>query len=266
MKRIVRLYKKIRGMYEILARKRYTTVAGMLVFFLLLSVVPFSFWVTLLFGKFLAGSEKVFSGEIYEGFGEVLEFLKRNAEEASGGATFFLGATTLYSASNFFYHLRQCGEIVYGVPREKRGWTVRLSALAATILTTLLLTAFWGVFLGMVWVFNKIFPVLLARMSSFFLSCAIEFLTCLALNRYLCPFRLRWKDCVAGSLATTFLWGAALSLFSVFIRFGSVKKLYGAMTTVVVTLLWTYYMTICFVVGVVVNERRQTKKGDLKRF
>lgn len=266
MKELVRYYRRLKDQYAVFAQKKYTTMAGVLVFFLILSVVPFSFWVILLFGEFLAGSEEILSHELYEGAGEILGFLQQNAKEVSGGATFFLGATTLYSASNFFYHLRQCGEIIYGVPREKRGWAVRLSALVATLITVLLLGLFWGLFLGMVWVFNKIFPLLIARMSSYFLSAAIEFLTCLALNSYLCPFRLRWKNCVKGSLVTTLLWGIALAGFSFYIRFGNISKLYGAMTTVVVTLIWTYCMMICFVVGIIVNEQRRGRAGALKRF
>lgn len=124
------LYRKVKEWYGLFVQKKYTTLAGALVFFLILSAVPFSFWVTMLFGKFLVGAEEVFRPELYGEIGEVLSFLRKNAEEASDGATLFLGITSLYSASNFFYHLRRCGEIVYGAPRRRRGWAVRLSALS----------------------------------------------------------------------------------------------------------------------------------------
>lgn len=260
------LYRKIKEWYGLFVQKKYTTIAGALVFFLILSAVPFSFWVTMLFGKILVGAEEVFRPELYGKIGEMLSFLRKNAEEASDGATFFLGATSLYSASNFFYHLRRCGEIVYDAPRRKRGWAVRLSALTAALATVLLLSIFWGLFLGMVWVFRRVLPSLLAGVCTYFLAAGIGFLTCFALNVYLCPFRVSWKKQLTGALVTTLLWGIALTLFSVYIRFGNVRRLYGAMTAVVVTLLWTYCMTVCFVIGVVVNEKACRGEGKLKRF
>lgn len=263
MNRFLPLYRKLREEYEIFARKKYTTIAGALVFFLILSVLPFFFWGTLLFGKFLVGSEEFLDREAYGGIGELISFLRTNAEEASSGATFFLGATTLYSASNFFYHLRRCGEMIYGIAPKKQSGKVRFFALIATIVTILFLSLFWSLFLGMVWVFRLIFPAFLAETSVYFLSAGIEFLTCFALNVYLCPLRFPWKKYLRGSLTTTLLWGVALVLFSVYIRFGNIRKLYGAMTTVVVILLWTYYMTICFVVGIIVNARENGRESLL---
>ena len=38
-----------KGKYEVLAEKKYTTIAGMLVYFLIMSITPFAFWLTLLY-------------------------------------------------------------------------------------------------------------------------------------------------------------------------------------------------------------------------
>ena len=43
-------WKRALGAYRILVAHKYTTVAGTLAFFLVLSVVPFFFWLTLLLG------------------------------------------------------------------------------------------------------------------------------------------------------------------------------------------------------------------------
>ena len=39
-------YKKVRGTFSYLSAKKYTTLAGTMAFFLVLSIVPFLFWLT----------------------------------------------------------------------------------------------------------------------------------------------------------------------------------------------------------------------------
>ena len=41
----------VRGAFAYLSAKKYTTLAGTMAFFLVMSVMPFLFWLTLLFGK-----------------------------------------------------------------------------------------------------------------------------------------------------------------------------------------------------------------------
>ena len=45
------IYSKVRGALSYLSSKKYTTLAGTMAFFLVMSVVPFLFWLTLLFGR-----------------------------------------------------------------------------------------------------------------------------------------------------------------------------------------------------------------------
>ena len=51
MKRLKTAVIFIKNKYDLLSRKKYTTLAGTLVFFLIMSVVPFVFWLTLVFGR-----------------------------------------------------------------------------------------------------------------------------------------------------------------------------------------------------------------------
>lgn len=267
MEKLKKLYGRAKAYYSALSHKKFTTVAGMLVFFLILSVVPFTFWLTLLFGKFLVGTEEVLELEVFAQVKELLLFLQENARTASSGASFFLGVTSLYSASNFFYHLRRGGEIIYETPRKKGGWKVRLSALALTLFTTLFLTLLLALFVGMLYLFRRLFPFWIAEIFGFSALLFIAFFVCWALNLYLCPFRLRLRDGVKGSALTAILWGISTVGFSIYLRVGNLDKLYGAITAIVVFLLWAYVMMICFVVGVIHNERyaeRRDRKD--KRF
>jgi len=117
----------------VLSRNRYTTLAGTLVFFLILSIVPFLFWLTLLFGTAGIQTEGILELDLFGWAKDFLLFLKENAEGATAGVSVLFLATTLWSSSSFFYHLRRSGEIIYGYNRVKNGWRVRVSAFLVTL-------------------------------------------------------------------------------------------------------------------------------------
>ncbi|MDE7158107.1 MAG: hypothetical protein K2N74_00875, partial [Clostridiales bacterium] len=52
-----------RAAYAALVDYRYTTMAGTLVFFLIMSLVPFLFWLTMLFGN--AGLDEIYELELF---------------------------------------------------------------------------------------------------------------------------------------------------------------------------------------------------------
>ncbi len=251
--------------YRALTDKKFTTIAGTLVFFLILSVVPFTFWLTLLFGKFLVGTEEVLSLEVFAQVKELLLFIQENARVASASASFILALTSLYSASNFFYHLRASGEIIYDCPRKKGGFWVRVTALFLTLGTMAVIVLFLALFVGMVYFFRSFLPVILAEITGYVMLFALGFGVCLVLNLYLCPYRIKLREVLKGSVITTTLWALASVGFSVYLQFSNMSKLYGAITAVVVFLLWAYVMMVCFVIGVVYNEyyaEKEQKKGE----
>jgi membrane protein len=248
-----------------LTEKKYTTMAGALVFFLLMSLVPFTFLATLFFGKRLAASEELLDLPVFTDVKDWLVFFRDNAVRSSSGATFFLAVTSLWSASTFFYQLRRCGEIIYG-ERRRGGWKVRLSAVLLTLLTMALLTAFAGIYVFAVYLFRKYFPAVLAEANSFLFLLVLAFFTCWALNAYSAPRRIKPKEGVKGSVITSLLWGVAVIFFSLWLRFSRMEQLYGAMTALIVFLLWAYIMMVCFIVGVIYNEHYADKHGQMKKF
>ncbi len=262
MEKFKRAFHWVHLRYRALTDKKYTTIAGTLVFFLILSVVPFAFWLTLLFGKFLAGTEEVLELEIFAQVRELLLFVQENARTASASASFVLALTSLYSASNFFYHLRASGEIVYGCPREKSGLFSRVAAVFLTLATMAVLVLFLALFVGMVYLLRRFLPAFAADVGGYCMLFALAFGVSVVLNLYLCPYRLYVRETVKGSLLTTLLWALASVGFSVYLHFGSVDKLYGAVTAVIVFLLWSYVMMVCFVVGVIYNEYYARKRRE----
>ncbi len=254
---------RARHAYGVLAAHRYSTVAGTLAFFLITSVAPFLFWLTLLFGR--AGGGVLLQTELFGGAGELFAFLKDNAEGAAGGASIFFLATTLWSSSGFFYHLRRSGEIVYGSERVQRGWRVRLSALLFTF-GVLLFFAVAGALLFAGVAAGRFLSPWVAYPVRYALVLVVGFFTAWLLNAYICPYRISPADTAVGSAITALLWLAASAAFSVYLAFTDRERLYGALAFVIVFVLWVYWMMICFVAGAVYSRYKAQGKalGDKK--
>ncbi len=254
-----RLFIRAKQFYSTLAAHKFTTIAGTLAFFLVLSLVPFLFWLTLLFGNSLP-AEDVLELELFGWARDVLLFLKENAEGAASGVSIFFLATTLWSSSSFFYHLRRSGEIVYDEKRAKHGWKVRLSAIGLTFLVLLFFAAAVAVLLAGVYAVRFLSPWL-AYPAEYILLFLVGFFSAWILNAYVSPYALSPSETVAGSLVTAALWLGASAIFFVYLRFSGGERLYGALSLVVAGLLFVYWMMICFTVGMVFNRGRLSRRA-----
>ena len=256
-----RVWARGREAYAALAEHRYTTLAGTLVFFLLLSTVPFLFWLTLLFGKSTVLSEALSGLKIFDWASELVALLQKNAEVAGRGAGVIFLGTTLWSCTGFFYHLRRSGEIIYDYRRKKQGWKVRLSALGLT-LCVLLFFAVSGTLLLAVNVLAAFLPAWISFPLRYALVLLLGFFAAWILNAYVCPYRCHPAEIALGSFLTALFWLVASAAFSLYLTFSNGEKLYGALALLVVFLLWLYWMMIGFTAGVVFNRKR-IKTRDL---
>ncbi len=260
--RLRSLFAGARRAYGVLAAHRYTTIAGTLVFFFVISVVPFLFWLLLLFGNTGVAPEEILELELFGWAKELLVFLLENAEGAGRGASIFFLATTLWSCTGFFYHLRRSGEIIYESDRAKQGWKVRLSALGLTFVLLLFFAAAVLVVLAGVYAVRFLSPWI-AYPAEYILLFVVGFFAAWILNAYICPFPLGPSRTAPGSLLTAGLWLGASALFSVYLKFSGSEKLYGALSLVIVSLLFLYWMMICFTVGAIYNRCR-IPSGDFR--
>ena len=260
----------VRAAFDYLSSKKYTTLAGTMAFFLVMSVVPFLFWLTLLFGKLHIDYEPILELEFFADFKEIILYFRDAAESATAGASVVLLATTLYSSTNLFYHMRRSGEIIYECGRRKAALLVRLSALVLIFAVMLLLLAGVSLFLLGTALLPRILPSFAAQIAVYALFGAVVFALLLLLNVYICPYRVGVSDVVWGSLLTLLLGGIASFGFSVYVRFSSIERLYGAAVFLILFLLWLYVLMTCFVVGVILNcyllERDKKQKIVHKKF
>ncbi len=250
---IVRLWNKGRSAYGVLAYNKYTTIAGTLVFFLIMSLVPFLFWTSLLFGSSGELVGELLELELFDWAADFIIFLQNNAQGATAGAGILFLATTLWSSTGFFYHLRRSGEIIYSYRRSSRGWKIRLSAAIVTFFVLLFFVLAGAVILGANLFLRGLSPYIYYPVV-YSLVFVFGFFAAWLLNGYICPYRVTPNDTVLGSLYTAIAWLAASAAFSVYLSFSNQERLYGALSLVIVFLLWLYWMMICFTAGVIYNS------------
>lgn len=259
---------KAKGEYAYLKSKKYSTAAGALVYFFIMSVVPLLFWLSLLFGRAVGENYgAILNLKIFSGFDKLITYIIESASSAAAGdAGIILPVTTLYSSTSLFYHFRRVGEIIYGTGGGN-GIKVRLSALALMFLVITAMAFIIVSFSAAYYMIYKYVGGLTAKISLYAFLFAAAFLFAVMLNLYICPFRLKISDVIKGSALTTVLWAISAAAFVVYLFFANAEKLYGAVSAAIVFLLWLYIMMNCFVIGAAfISSRVKKSEKEIKKF
>lgn len=233
--------------------KRFSTVAGTLVYFLLMSIAPFILWLTVVFGN--VNLDGILANEIFGSVAPVLRYLKSNAQHAAEGAGAIFLATSLYSSTNFFYHIRRSGEIIYECQKVERGLRLRIKSLVLIVVTIIMVAL-----IGAVTVFGSnllslYMPTFISQIISVLSIAVLALGVAIVLNTFACPYKNNLTDILPGSLLTAMLWMALFVAFGVYTKFSSPEKLYGQVASVIVFLVWCYVMMCCLVIGMVNNGK-----------
>lgn len=264
MNKAKRAYEYLRGKYELLSLKKYTTIAGTLVFFLIMSIVPLTFWLTLILGKLPVDTAQILSLPVFDSVKSVLEYVQKEATNATAGASVILIFTTLYSSTNLFYQIRRSGEIIYDYHREREGLRIRFGALILLIIVMASAVTFLLIFAFGSFLFSKILSSAWEKLADYALLIGVAFLLALLLNMYICPYKEKIRSFLPGTAITVAAWVIAIIGFSVYLKISNMSKLYGALTAVIVFLLWLYVLMICFIVGVIFNSEKILLKHNKK--
>ena len=263
-------YETVKQTIKYYTDKRFSTIAGTLVYFLLMSITPFMLWLTLVMGNI--DVSRFLNHRLLEGASPILRYLKSSAESAAdgagvsgtGGISIIFLATSLYSSTNFFYHLRRSGEIIYEASDTKSGLRLRLMSIGlicAAIISIALVAAVSVIGTAFT---EKFLPVWLSNSISLIFITALMFGTAVILNIFACPQKLKLANAAVGSLLTTALWLIIGAGFGVYLKFASPEKLYGKIASLIVFLLWCYVMMCCFVVGMINNGKFATARNYKK--
>ncbi len=269
MKKLHVAYLFVKEKYSLLSLKKYTTIAGTLVFFLIMSIVPFSFWLSLIVGKLPVNAEDILSLPVFDSVKNILLYIQREAENATASASIILVFTTLYSATNLFYQMRKSGEIIYDYHKETQGIKLRVGALILLIVVMASVVVFLLLFALGSFFFSQVLTRTWELIADYLLLAVIAFFLVLILNIYICPHKTDARNFLSGTFLTVGLWSVAIFGFSLYLRIGNMDRLYGALSAIIVFLLWLYVLMICFIVGVIFNSEcvlRANKAVAHKRY
>lgn len=263
-------YETVKQTVKYYTDKRFSTIAGTLVYFFLMSITPFMLWLTLVLGNI--DVSRFLNHRLLEGASPILRYLKSSAESAAdgagvsdtGGISIIFLATSLYSSTNFFYHLRRSGEIIYEASDTKSGLRLRLMSVGLICAAIILIALVAAVSVIGTAFTEKFLPVWLSNSISLIFITALMFGTAVILNIFACPQKLKLANAAVGSLLTTALWLIIGAGFGVYLKFASPEKLYGKIASLIVFLLWCYVMMCCFVVGMINNGKFATARNYKK--
>lgn len=260
--RLIAIKNKIAATVKFYSDKRFSTVAGTLVYFLLMSIAPFTLWLTLVFGN--VDAERFLSHEMFDSVSPVLRYMKQSAESAASGAGIIFLLTSLYSSTNFFYHLRRSGEIIYGSKRVKGGIKLRIVSLLMMLATIALVATIAAVSVVGAKFLTLFLPEVLSEVISLIFITALAFAVALVLNLIACPYKLTISQAVTGSLLTTALWLLFLVGFGIYAEYANPERLYGKIASLIIFLLWCYVMMSCFVIGMIKNGSLIPRNTEIK--
>ena len=70
------------------------------------------------------------------------------------------------------------------------------------------------------------------------------------------------EDC--GFFESIPLWAVTLIGFTIYLKIGNMGRLYGALSAIIVFMLWLYVLMICFVAGVIFNSEKISSRESKK--
>ena len=253
--RLAKLYsmRSIRQWFEYLSDKRFSTLAGTLVYFLLMSITPFMFWLTLVFGN--VDLSFLTSNGLFAAVMPVIGYLQEAAQSATAGAGVLLALTSLWSSTNFFYHLRRSGEIIYEAGGKKGGLRLRLSSIVVVFASLVLISIAATLPFFSYGYLSLIMPAPLSQGISLVFTAMLALIIAYLLNIFACPYRLPFSLALSGSVLTVTLWLVCAAGFTVYLQFANLQRLYGAIAAVIVFLLWAYLMVNSLVIGMIYNGK-----------
>lgn len=238
-------------------------LAGSITFFFIMSIVPFFLFLVGIFGYFLGEHQAFFDflatrvadffpKATYEVMAEIQKTISYQQ----------IGFFSLFLYAYFSYQLYFAFERAVNLIFESEGKRSLLKSMLLSLLLTfsmiILLFVFFGVrvILPFVETLAHYIPWLERRaitslIMGFLLPMAFWFVMTTSLFMVLPEKRIRLYSALVGALATTLLLEAGKYLFTYYAMFkvSQLGMIYGALTAVVIFLLWVFFAVCIFLIG-----------------
>lgn len=271
-------------------RDNIPALSGQSAFFVLLSIVPMLLFVFSLY-SILTGKDpeniarfKVPTASLGEGSRIIitlLRYVEDSVIRSSSGTTIVTAVIALWSAGKGIYYVTEGIGRVYQIP-NKRFWIFkRIYAMGYTLLFLLMIMICTAVMVASFLLSSSLLKIwhetvvrwVMIVISYLILSVLLTLLLCLSIKLYLWR-KIKNKRYYSvralfpGVFVTVVAWNILTLGVMLYIRFFSTASVYGSLGTVVVLMLWLYYMGYILLCGVQLNyiyRGQFSEKGWFRR-
>jgi membrane protein len=193
------------------------------------------------------------------------------APELRIGAGLVALGTLLFAATAFFMQLHESLNIVWQV-EQRRSILVgtlyrRLFSFVMVLVSGLVLLVLFAVQTAL-GAFDALLrdrldlPVRTLGIVNFATSLVIVALLLAALFHFVPDTRVRWRDALVGGLATALLFEGGKWLIAHYLRVARIASIYSAAGSLVITLLWVYYVSLIILLGAEFTYAWGERRGE----
>lgn len=271
-------------------RDNIPALSGQSAFFVLLSIVPMLLFVFSLY-SILTGKDpeniarfKVPTANLGEGSQIIitlLRYVEKSVIRSSSGTTIVTAVIALWSAGKGIYYVTEGIARVYQIPNNRFWIFKRIYAMGYTLLFLLMIiicTAVMIMNIILTGILMKVWQEVVVRwvmivFSYLVLSILLTLLLSLGIKLFLWR-KVKNKKYYSiralfpGVFVTVVAWNILTLGVTLYIRFFSTASVYGSLGTVVVLMLWLYYMGYILLCGVQLNyiyRGQFSEKGWFRR-
>lgn len=181
--------------------------------------------------------------------------------------------TLLIGATSVFGEIQDSINIIWGLkPKPKKGWLKMLlnrlwsfsviGSFGFILLVSLMVNTIIEALMNQL---QRLFPsatVILVYVANQVVILGITTLLFAVIFKVLPDARIKWKDVIAGALATAILFMLGKFVITFYINHSSISTAYGAAGSLVVILLWVYYSSAILFFGAEFTKAYAAKHGS----
>lgn len=244
--------KRLLDFYSLLKSKKFTTLSGAIAFFFIVNGGSLIFLIAFSLRVLnIDLSRFSISGDIIS---KAINYFDENAQIMYKPYYFILAMTSIWSSSTLFYHLITAGEIIFEVKRKAHTILYRLIsiflvfiflALMIVTIVTLVLSSYYIKSINSIW---------LLKLLQVALYIVIPLLIITFFMLFVPPIRLHFKEILRGVGFTIIFWSFVTIVFRIYLLiFKNYKAIYGALTFVIIVMIYIYLLAIGLIVGLIIN-------------
>lgn len=244
--------------YRLLKSYNFTTLAGTIAFFFIVNGGSLAFLISLTLNLFHFDYNLSITNN--NTIKQILTYL--NLSPSNGYTPYYivLIATSIWSSSTFFYHIIKTGELIYKTMRKPYHFFHRITSIILVFIFIVIILISLVLLLILNYLNNRInnsFIKLTLKVSLYFI---LPIVIIIYFMLFVPPIRLKINEIYKGTLFTIIFWFLISILFRVYLNiFTNFKAIYGALTFLIITMIYIYLLAIGLVIGLIVNLEEISK-------